>query len=330
MSAWMIYGGLGFLWGLVMQKCRFTARQGVEQAVLLRDRTQARTWLYTLGLGMAITALLCWLAVIDVDLLTVAPLHSGMLIGGALIGIGVGLAGALPCVMLCGLGGGHVLRSLCGLAGAAAALLAAPYLPLERLRILMPVQQGTLFQLTLRDPYLLDGRFLGLGCLGAVVCVAALFIRREAYCEQSEEADRPVPAENVVIFQPRPAAPAEEAGEANMPKALVSAQDDTIVHDTDLNKPAEPDTDETDEWRLLDDVEDPVEELDADNEAQLKEALAQTLAAASEPVTVDDMLPELTPLPDLDDDWLAEQQAERPSPMEDEALDEMEEALKKD
>ena len=71
----IIAGGVaGLLLGLAAQGMGMGDRQQVQESIALRSRGMLRATLYALGLGTMLTAFLGWLAVIDVDLLTVLPL----------------------------------------------------------------------------------------------------------------------------------------------------------------------------------------------------------------------------------------------------------------
>lgn len=181
----------GLLFGATLESAGFSCK---GRARGLTSRGGLRTLLMTLGLGMVLTALLCWLAVIDVDRLVISPLTSGVLIGALIFGAAVGLIGGLPCTFFSGLGGGEVLLCLCGVLGCAAGAMLGTLLPDGLADGLFAPMPGTLFRLTLVDPWLLGGEFGALACLGALVCVAALFVRRKRCAEMSDKIDD-VPAE---------------------------------------------------------------------------------------------------------------------------------------
>lgn len=176
MTQAMVYGGLGLLLGITVQAAGFSRREGVDGALALRHGAAVRTLLYLVGAGMLMTSALCWLAVIDVDLLSIAPLHSGVVLGGVLCGVAVGLSGRCSLTALCAVGGGRLLEALCCVAGCVAGVYLAPLLPVQRLQGLFSPVEGTLFSLTLRDPWLLAGGNLGLCCLGLLICCIALCV----------------------------------------------------------------------------------------------------------------------------------------------------------
>ena len=167
----------GLLLGMILQRAGLTSHDGGQAAAGFLSRPHARTVLYALGLGMVFNALLCYLAVTDVELLDVRPLDSTLLLSGVLFGAAAGLCGATPATLLAGLGGGRFVESLCGLLGCAAGALLVRLLPVRLLPDLFSPVEGTLFRLTLTDPFLFGGAFASLACAGVLVCVCALLIR---------------------------------------------------------------------------------------------------------------------------------------------------------
>jgi len=176
MSGVLVWGGLGLLFGAALQCCGWNQAEGVYGTASLRQGSMARTMLYLLGIGMIMTALLCYLAVIDVDWVEVLPLHSGVILGGILFGLAAGLAGIVPGTALGGIGGGRLLESLSGVIGCVLGAWLSRALPLEAVRNLFPAVEGTLFRVRLEGPWLLDGGFLALACVGVLLCVTALLI----------------------------------------------------------------------------------------------------------------------------------------------------------
>lgn len=229
----MIGGCLGLLLGITIQACGFSRREGLDGAVAFRHGAGVRTLLYTIGLGMMLTSVLCWLAVIDVDLLRIHPLHSGVLIGGALCGLAIGISGRTPVTMLCALGGERVLEALCGIAGCVAGAWLAPLLPVDGLQTLFTPVEGTLFRLTLNDPWLLSGGTLAFLCLGVLLCCTALFVPMRLVSPALLDRRRlPAPTEK---------APAEEIIEAEMQAESTEQSTETEDGATDeVDAPDEP------------------------------------------------------------------------------------------
>ena len=67
MTTYLIPGLLGLLTGLILHWGRFSQTSGLRAALGLRRSLTLRTSLTALGWGILLTALLMWLAVIDVD-----------------------------------------------------------------------------------------------------------------------------------------------------------------------------------------------------------------------------------------------------------------------
>ena len=215
MTTYLIPGMLGLLTGLILHWGRLSRVDGLRDALGLRRSLALRTSLTALGWGTLLTALLMWLAVIDVDAVTVLPLSLGALLGGLLFGVCAGLSGFTPTTAFAGLGAGKALEALCVLAGC----LAGAWLPVGEL--LQPLRQpwlaSTLFKVTLDEPYLFEGGFLGMGCLGALLIVWGICVPsprgpvmpEEASTPQSAAADS-YPAKGSLEESPEPESAPEE------------------------------------------------------------------------------------------------------------------------
>ena len=157
---------LGLLTGLILHWGKLSRPEGLRAALGLRRSLTLRTGLTALGWGILLTALLMWLAVIDVDTVAVLPLSWGALLGGVLFGAAAGLCGAVPTTAFAGLGGGPAIESLSVIAG----FLVMTWLPAQTFRSLQePWISATLFKVTLDESFLFGGGFLGMMALGAVL-----------------------------------------------------------------------------------------------------------------------------------------------------------------
>ncbi len=277
MTTYLIPGLLGLLMGLILHWGRFSQTSGLRAALGLRRSLTLRTGLTALGWGILLTALLMWLAVIDVDAVPVLPLSLGALLGGVVFGVAAGLCGFTPSTAFAGLGGGNALEALCVLAGCAF----MTWLPVgELLRPLRePWLASTLFEVTLDEPYLFAGGFLGMMCLGALlivwgICVPSPRVKifpDEAIAEPAAEPPIP-PAEEAV---PDPESAAEETV-----IALLEGEEplvvDTELDEADADSPAEeavPDPESAAEEPLVIDTElDEADEADTDPPAEEAEA----------------------------------------------------------
>ena len=176
MTAYLLPGVIGLMTGLLLHWAGFSRTEGLREAMGLRRSLALRSALTALGWAMALTALLMWLAVIDVDTVEVLPLSLGTLLGGALFGVAAGLSGFTPTTAFAGLGGGNAAEALCVLAGCFAGTLLLPEGLFSSLHTAEPFAAATLFQVTLDEPWLLEGGFLGQGCAGLILAAAALVI----------------------------------------------------------------------------------------------------------------------------------------------------------
>lgn len=227
MSAYLIPGLLGLLTGLLLHWGRFSRADGLRAALGLRRSLTLRSGQTALGWGVLLTALLMWLAVIDVDAVTVLPLSLGALLGGLIFGISAGLCGFTPTTAFAGLGGGNALEALCALAGCTL----MTWLPVgEALRPLRePWLAATLFRVTLDEAFLFDGAFLGMGCLGATFIVWGMCVpspkrggeMRNSACGNAESSGEE---------SPDPASAAEEA------VVIALEGEEPLVIDTELDE----------------------------------------------------------------------------------------------
>jgi len=177
----LLLGGLaGLALGIAAQRLHLHRREELRCAVGLLAPGLLRTLLLMLGAGTMLTALMMWLAVIDVDTVAVLPLDGGTLIGGVLFGAALGYAGLAPGTSGVLLGAGRLLEGFSAVAGCVAGAFLLPLLEpvFSVLRGWLAPRAATWFQVTLAEPYLFAGGFLGQGCLGLVIFAAALCIRR--------------------------------------------------------------------------------------------------------------------------------------------------------
>ncbi len=278
MTAYLIPGVMGLLMGLLLRWTGFFRADHLRLALGLRREhlgwfDPLRSGLTAIGYAMAMTALLCWLAVIDVDDVEVLPLSLGALLGGGILGIAVGLCGFTPTTAFAGLGAGNAAEALCVLAGCFAGtwLLRPLDTVFAPLHTAAPYAAATLFEVTLDEPWLLSGGFLGQACAGLLLAVIALCIpspkpviltdaevaaHAEEAAEQTEEsapADEPIP-EN----EPVP----EDAGAEESPDPE-ETHADTFVALLEGEEPLVVDTEFSDEEAPADeDAPDPEQEAE--------------------------------------------------------------------
>ena len=225
MTAYLIPGIMGLLMGLLLRWTGFFRADNLRLALGLRRAKSGwfdplRSGLTAIGYAMALTALLCWLAVIDVDDIRVLALSLGALVGGAVFGIAAGLCGFTPTTAFAGLGAGNAAEALCVLAGcfAGSALLRPLDGLFAPLRTAPPYAAATLFKMTLDEPFLLSGGFLAQGCAGLLLAVIALCIPSPrpvilTEAEVAANAEKAAQAEEASAEEPPEEAPAEEAPE---------------------------------------------------------------------------------------------------------------------
>lgn len=273
MSGYLFPGVLGLLLGLLLHWTGFDQRAGVRSALGLRRSNALRSGLTAVGWSMALTALLCWLAVIDVDTIAVLPLSLGTVLGGVLLGVAAGLCGFTPSTAFAGLGGGSApLEALCVLAGCGAASLLLPSLEgvFSPLRTAAPYVHATLFEVTLDEAFLLGGGFLGQASAGAVLIVIALCIPSPKPVILTEEDI----ARQAASFHPT---------EDSVPAEKTSDQEDS--------SPTEEDNDPTEETASSPEDSVPTEEDITPAEDAAQETIVVTLPE-EEPLVIDTGLDE--------------------------------------
>ena len=250
----LLLGGLaGLALGIAAQRLHLHQREELRCAVGLLAPELLRALLLMLGAGTMLTALMMWLAVIDVDEIVVLPLSAGTLAGGVLFGVAVALAGFTPLSVFPGLFCNRysvremLEKDFCinSMAGMVLTDRLLPLLekPLAALQDLPPHSQATLFSVTLDEPFLLGGGFLSQGCLGLLLAAIALCIpsNRLSARRLPPPSEGPAPSAVPRSVAPLPApqlrlsAPPKllrlpaPAAEAPIPPADASASEDAFV-----------------------------------------------------------------------------------------------------
>lgn len=180
MKEWILGGAVGLVLGIAMQRLHLHRRDEFRCALGLLEPAMLRRLLTALGVGTMLTALMMWLAVIDVDTVAAPALDGGTLLGGAAFGAVLGWSGLAPATSGAVLGADRLLEGLCAVAGCAAGALLLPWAEklFPVLRQWLTVEGRTIFRVTLDEPWLFAGGFLGQACVGAVILAAGLCVRR--------------------------------------------------------------------------------------------------------------------------------------------------------
>lgn len=213
MKELLLGGTAGLALGIALQRMTLHRRRELRLALGLMNPPLLRCLLLSLGAGAMLVSLLMWLAVIDVDTITPPPLDGGTILGGLLFGGALGWSGLAPATAGAVLGADRFFEGLCAVAGCVAAAFCLPYAEkvFPSLRSWLEGGASTWFRVTLDEPYLFAGGFLGQGCLGLIITVAALFFRSAP--PTSGEAPPPAPAQ----VSDEPQAVQEETIVASLP-----------------------------------------------------------------------------------------------------------------
>ena len=86
MRTLLIPASCGLLLGMSLSAARLISPDGLRDTLRFRPSHALKAALWALGTAIAAMALLCWLAVMDIDRIVPLPLHAGTLTGGMLFG----------------------------------------------------------------------------------------------------------------------------------------------------------------------------------------------------------------------------------------------------
>ena len=87
MRTLLIPASCGLLLGMSISAARLISPDGLRDTLRFRPSHALKAALWALGTAIAAMALLCWLAVMDIDRIVPLPLHAGTLTGGMLFGV---------------------------------------------------------------------------------------------------------------------------------------------------------------------------------------------------------------------------------------------------
>lgn len=221
MRTLLIPASCGLLLGMSISAARLISPDGLRDTLRFRPSHALKAALWALGTAIAAMALLCWLAVMDIDRIVPLPLHAGTLTGGMLFGVCAALCGFTPGTALTGIASRKPMRALCAALGCLAGAWLVQYVPTEAVRGLWEAPAGTLFRMTLTEPYWFGGGFLRQGCVGLAMMLLGLLMpsgvrwTREIPPEKPTESAEPetfvalLPGEEPMVVE----IPAEDAGD---------------------------------------------------------------------------------------------------------------------
>ena len=172
----LIPASCGLLLGMSLSAARLISPDGLRDTLRFRPSHALKATLWALGTAIAAMALLCWLAVMDIDRIVPLPLHAGTLAGGMLFGVCAALCGFTPGTALAGIASRKPMRALCAALGCLAGAWLVRYVPTEAIHGLWEAPAGTLFRMTLTEPYWFGGGFLRQGCIGLAMMLLGLLM----------------------------------------------------------------------------------------------------------------------------------------------------------
>ena len=243
----LIYLLPGLLLGMASCRSGLASSQGVRRMLAGRRTKPLRCVLAAFGFGMLMTALLSWLAVIDVDKTHVFALSGRLIAGGLLAGLSLGLTGCTPGVCMAQLGGGRFIEGLCGVLGTVTGVAVFRMLgdAPDALDSWLPGSAVTLFRTTLDKPWLVQGGFGGVACIGAAFLLLSLLLPRHRAAEAIPDAPANVPP------PPPPDDLPAETFVAALPEEEPIIIDTAADGDADEDLPDEPPEDDEDSLREL-------------------------------------------------------------------------------
>lgn len=248
----LIYLLPGLLLGMASCRSGLASSPDVRRMLAGRRTQSLRCVLAAVGFGMLMTSLLSWLAVIDVDKTRVFALSGRLILGALIAGLSLGLTGCTPGVCLAQLGGGRFVEALCGVLGTvtgAAVFRMLGGVP-DALTGWLPGRAVTLFRTTLDKPWLVQGGFGGVACIGGAFLLLSLLLPRRREAEAIPDAppamSPPPPPDDLPAETFVAALPDEE------PIIVDTAADEDASDDDMPEEPPEDDEDALRELALLD------------------------------------------------------------------------------
>ena len=197
MKALLMPALCGLLLGMALFAAQLISPDGLRDTLRFRPSHAVKATVWALGVAIACMALLCWLAVMDIDRIAPLQLHFGTLVGGAIFGVCAALGGYTPATAMPGVAGRKPLGALCAALGCLAGGLLVRKLPAAAIQRLWEAPAGTLFRMTLEEPYWFAGGFSRQGAIGLALMLLGLLMpsgqrrMQELPPEKPEEAGAP-------------------------------------------------------------------------------------------------------------------------------------------
>lgn len=193
MTKWLIPGLCGLMLGLTLHGAWLQNPDDWRDVWGMKRSCTLKAVLWAVGLSVALMAFLCYLAVMDVDRIEPLPLHAGSILGGVAFGVLAAICGFTPGTALVGLSGRKPLQACCTAVGCLLGAWLATLIPWDAVQNLWRAPAGTLFRMTLDEPYWLEGGFFRQGCIGLALMLLGMVIPAPRVQTPLPEEETPAP-----------------------------------------------------------------------------------------------------------------------------------------
>lgn len=171
---------LGSLFGFALYYAGASQPKRLLQMLRLQNLALMKIIVFAIGFGSVLLSIATLIGIFDLSHLNIKPMHLGVILGGLIFGIGFGLAGTCPGTCVAGLTSGGFRKGFSAFIGglAGALLFSLSYGGLKKIGFFDVVNFGklTLFQVSEKNPSVLNIGFGGLFVLGALFMLAGIMI----------------------------------------------------------------------------------------------------------------------------------------------------------
>lgn len=171
---------LGMLFGGALYLVGATKSKNIKSMLGLKNIILMKIIAFGIGFGSFLVSVAYFLGIFDISHLEIKPLHLGVVIGGAIFGLGFGIAGMCPGTCVASSGTNNITKAifvvLGGLFGALAYTLSYGFWERVELFGVWNVGKMSLFKLSDSFPSLLPFGFEGLAILGVIMMSVAYLL----------------------------------------------------------------------------------------------------------------------------------------------------------
>lgn len=171
---------LGSFFGFSLYKVQATNSKKLLAMLRLEDLHLAKVILFAIGFSSVLLSIANWIGIFDINHLSVKSLNLGVILGGAIFGLGFGYAGTCPGTCVGASGTSNFKKAIStiigGLVGALAFTLS--YEHLNNLGLISGFDFGklTLFSISPKYPAVFNIGYIGLFSIGLIFMIGALLL----------------------------------------------------------------------------------------------------------------------------------------------------------